>query len=777
MATLDFRVKNGLVVNTTAQILSTTDASSKDTGALIVEGGAGIEKRLYVGTDLNVVGLTNLTGAVSLTGNLAVNGGNITTTAITGTIFNANTQNLSIGQTASTISMGATTGTTSIRNSVTVGGTLNVNAGAANFNPANFSISIAPTGTGSLTLNPATAGTINNMSIGATTRNTGAFTSLTANNAVTFTQNTASSSTTTGTLVVTGGVGISGAVFAGSLQNTAVGSTTRNTGAFTTLDANAQVTFNAGTAAGNGTGTVVVSGGIYTSSGLFIAGSSTFAGFTTTSTTTLSPSNASITISPTGTGTIIINPATTGNIDNTNIGATTAATGRFSTLTTTSTTTLSPANANVLIQPTGTGTVSITPATAGTINNVSIGATTATTGRFTTVQSTVASGTAPFIVASNTVVSNLNANLLNGFNSAQAATVSTVAVRDASGDIAVRLLRPNFANQTTISGAMAFRINNTTDNFVRFCSDTAAIRTFLDVPTRTGTNSSGTWPISISGNSATVTNGVYTEGNQTINGNKTFSGTILLNGNAQSFRQNTTSTWSGDAGTGVGKLEYHSNRWYFNAGSDSNASPSWVFRRGSADIATINSSGLYSGSISGNAATATTLQTARTINGVSFNGSANITVSAQATNTATQLLSLGVGTTASATTGEIRATNNITAFFSDRRLKENIVPIENPIEKIMSITGVTFNSNDVAEGFGYTSKKRQVGVIAQEIEAVLPEIVVPAPFDIAQDNDGNEYSKSGENYKTVQYEKIVPLLIEAIKAQQREIDELKSRLA
>ena len=73
-------------------------------------------------------------------------------------------------------------------------------------------------------------------------------------------------------------------------------------------------------------------------------------------------------------------------------------------------------------------------------------------------------------------------------------------------------------------------------------------------------------------------------------------------------------------------------------------------------------------------------------------------------------------------------------------------------------------------------KKEQVGVIAQEVEKVLPQIVVPAPFDIAQDADGNEYSKSGENYKTVQYDKLVPLLIEAIKEQQETIINLQRRI-
>ena len=138
--------------------------------------------------------------------------------------------------------------------------------------------------------------------------------------------------------------------------------------------------------------------------------------------------------------------------------------------------------------------------------------------------------------------------------------------------------------------------------------------------------------------------------------------------------------------------------------------------------------------------------------------------------------SFGVGTAASGTAGEIRATNNITAYYSDRRLKENIIPIENALEKIMAISGVTFNSNDTAEKYGYIDKKRQVGVIAQEVAAVLPEVVVPAPFDIGRNADGTEYSISGENYQTVQYEKIIPLLIEAMKEQQALINRLQQQI-
>ena len=149
-----------------------------------------------------------------------------------------------------------------------------------------------------------------------------------------------------------------------------------------------------------------------------------------------------------------------------------------------------------------------------------------------------------------------------------------------------------------------------------------------------------------------------------------------------------------------------------------------------------------------------------------------------------QVNSFGVGTAPSGTTGEIRATNNVTAYYSDERLKENIKTIPSALSKLLTLRGVTFNSNEIAEQYGYFDKKEQVGVIAQDVEKVLPQVVVPAPFDIAQDEDGNEYSKSGENYKTVHYDKLVPLLIEAIKEQsviikdmQKQIDKLKSKIS
>jgi len=67
-------------------------------------------------------------------------------------------------------------------------------------------------------------------------------------------------------------------------------------------------------------------------------------------------------------------------------------------------------------------------------------------------------------------------------NAATAATANTIAYRDSSADLTARLFRANYANQNTISGAMAFRVNNGTDNYTRYCSSSSAIRTFLGVP-------------------------------------------------------------------------------------------------------------------------------------------------------------------------------------------------------------------------------------------------------------------------------------------------------
>ena len=126
------------------------------------------------------------------------------------------------------------------------------------------------------------------------------------------------------------------------------------------------------------------------------------------------------------------------------------------------------------------------------------------------------------------------------------------------------------------------------------------------------------------------------------------------------------------------------------------------------------------------------------------------------------------------TTGQINASSNITAYASDGRLKTNVTPIENAIDKVKKIRGVTFDwvDNITSEYDFHPASMHEHGVIAQEIQEVIPDAVVTAPFN------GNYARRSGtdHNFLTVDKDKIVPLLIEAIKEQQQQIEKLKEMI-
>ena len=125
---------------------------------------------------------------------------------------------------------------------------------------------------------------------------------------------------------------------------------------------------------------------------------------------------------------------------------------------------------------------------------------------------------------------------------------------------------------------------------------------------------------------------------------------------------------------------------------------------------------------------------------------------------------LGVGTDNPTTIGLIEATNDIVAYYSsDKRLKENIIPIPGALDKVMKLNGVFFDWISLTEEQEihiHGNKGADVGIIAQEIEKVLPQVVT------TRDN----------GYKAVNYEKIVALLIEAIKDQQLEIETIKRKI-
>ena len=116
------------------------------------------------------------------------------------------------------------------------------------------------------------------------------------------------------------------------------------------------------------------------------------------------------------------------------------------------------------------------------------------------------------------------------------------------------------------------------------------------------------------------------------------------------------------------------------------------------------------------------------------------------------------------TTGQAKFINDVVAFAtSDKRLKENVKPLDSALDKIKKINGVEFDWIDGKDEHGnsvHSNEGHDIGVIAQEIEEVLPEVVT------TRDN----------GYKAVKYEKIVPLLIQAIKEQQEQINKLEEKL-
>ena len=139
---------------------------------------------------------------------------------------------------------------------------------------------------------------------------------------------------------------------------------------------------------------------------------------------------------------------------------------------------------------------------------------------------------------------------------------------------------------------------------------------------------------------------------------------------------------------------------------------------------------------------------------------------AVATSSDVQFDSFGVGTAASGTTGEIRATNNITAYYSsDARLKENINYIDDALGKVAKIQGVEFDWKEdyIAKAGGedgYFVRKHDVGLIAQQVENVLPELV-------ANRDDG---------FKAMKYDRVVALLVNAIHELTDRVEELEAQV-
>ena len=154
----------------------------------------------------------------------------------------------------------------------------------------------------------------------------------------------------------------------------------------------------------------------------------------------------------------------------------------------------------------------------------------------------------------------------------------------------------------------------------------------------------------------------------------------------------------------------------------------------------------FTGNLVGNATTATTATTAATANALTITNGY-------------QMDSLGVGTP-NGPSGTIRATGTITQSYSDDRLKTRTGKIENALDKVLTLDAFYYHANKIAQELGYPTEQ-EVGLSAQQVQSVMPEVVASAPID--------------EKYLTVRYERLVPLLIAAIQELQAEVAALKAR--
>jgi hypothetical protein len=349
----------------------------------------------------------------------------------------------------------------------------------------------------------------------------------------------------------------------------------------------------------------------------------------------------------------------------------------------------------------------------------------------TTLTSTVSTGTAPLTVSSTTLVTNLNADLLDGLNSATANTVSTIVARDASG------------------------------NF-----------------------SAGTITATLSGNASTATQVVVTDSRNTVTTPQTINQGVVFDFKANSteslsdggtyfgemtFRQYGSSTdWSGGLSHQLGFTD-NGNIWQRSGSTttwaawkklvDSSNYSSYAIARGGDTVTNAinfqSNLGTTLGALSSPPLQAYATGTNAAF--MSFHRSGNYAVNMGLDSD--NVLRIG-GWSASANRLQMDMSGNLTmagtvTASSDIRLKDNIEIIQNGLEKVLSLNGVTFTRKDQED-----KTKIHVGLIAQEVEEVIPEIV-------SEDNLG---------MKSVAYGNIVAVLIEAIKEQQVQIDILRKEV-
>ena len=249
----------------------------------------------------------------------------------------------------------------------------------------------------------------------------------------------------------------------------------------------------------------------------------------------------------------------------------------------------------------------------------------------------------------------------------------------------------------------------------------------------------GAFPISITGNNADI------GGNNKIN-NLEVTGTFIAATGTQFDGNATTSTTATNVVGGANRVPYNS------ASNTTTTSSNLQFNGTKLTAQALKSNTTIEGSINGNAASASTLNVT-----TATSGSYNLIMTNSGQSSSANIYRDG-GISFNASTNELTVNGDITAFASDMRLKQDIEQIEDAVAKVCKLSGFTYEFNQVGREL-HLPKGRHLGVSAQDVQSVAPEAVVKRPDD---------------KFLTVKYEKLVPLLIEAIKELKDEIEELKN---
>ena len=403
--------------------------------------------------------------------------------------------------------------------------------------------------------------------------------------------------------------------------------------------------------------------------------------------------------------------------------------------------------------------------------------TAASTGSFSLGNGTLTMATSGGgISGSDTFTANATGNttFTVTLDSSMAASNSTIVQRNASGYIYANYFNttPNDISSGSITKICA---ESGDDGFIRHAG-AAAVRNFINVADgATNTTNPNNATITISAGTSLSGGGDFTtdqSSNETITINHADTSTqASVNNSGRTYIQDITLDTHGHITGITSATETAVSDTGTPAITSNGSTPSLNSGISAAEIRSLIGAGTSSSDDTGTPAILSNGSTPSLNSGITAaeirslisagTGNGNVTSGSTVDFNNLTCDQIGVNVSANGTDGRIDAGNDIVAFStSDERLKENVKPLENALNKVSQLNGVEFDWKELTAEEKKTihgNEGHDVGVIAQEVEKVLPEVV----------------TERDTGYKAVKYEKIVPLLIEAIKDLKAEIEELK----